>query len=88
MILQTRINHPHWQVNVVVTERLEKAGGKISFLCLSNLSGPSLKTKESNILECWRRFKNVAFLRLTYHVILVQHTHPESSAVLQARVAQ
>ena len=38
-----------------------KAAGKISFLRLSNFSGPSLKTKESNILECWRRFKNVAF---------------------------
>ena len=60
----------------------------ISLLCLSNLSGPSLKTKESNILECWRRFKNVAFLRLTNHVILAQHTHPEISAVLLVRVAQ
>ena len=34
-------------MNVMVTERLGKAGGKISFLCLSNLSAPSLKTKES-----------------------------------------
>ena len=49
----------------------------ISFLCLSNLSHPCLKTKESSILECWRRFKNVVFLRLTYHVILVQHTPQE-----------
>ena len=50
---------------------------KISFLCLSNLSRPRFKTKESSILECWSRFKNVAFLRLAYHVILVQHTPPE-----------
>ena len=74
-------------MNVMVTERLGKAGGKISFLRLINLSNPSFKTKYSNISECWRRFKNVAFLRLTYHVILVQQTHPVSIRWL-ARVAQ
>ena len=41
-------------MNVMVTERLGKAGGKISFLRLINLSDPSFKTKESNISECWR----------------------------------
>ena len=74
-------------MNVMVTERVGKAGGKISFLCLSNLSHPCLKTKESSILQCWRRFKNVVFLRLTYHVILVQHA-TGTDAVLLARVAQ
>ena len=51
-------------MNVMVTERLGKAGGKISFLCLSNLSAQSLKTKERNILECWRRFEKRSFSML------------------------
>ena len=44
-------------MNVVVTERLGKAGGKISFLRLRNLSDPSFKMKESDIYECWIKFK-------------------------------
>ena len=66
----------------------ERRVGKLVFLLLSNLSGQRLKAKESNIIECWCRFKPLAFLRLTYHVILAQHTHSESSAVLLVRVAQ
>ena len=88
LILQTRINHPHWQVNVMVTERLWKVGGKISFLCLINLSGPSLKTKKRNILECWRRSKKLSFFTLD----LSRDTSPTYAsginAVLLARVAQ
>ena len=75
-------------MNVMVTERLGKAGGKISFLCLSNLSRPSLKTKESSILECWRRFKKCSFSTLD----LSRDTSPKhasgTDAVLLARVAQ
>ena len=51
-------------MNVMVMERLEKAGGKISFLRLSHLSDPSLKTKESNISKGWRRFKKRSFFTL------------------------
>ena len=64
-------------MNVMVTERLGKAGGKISFLCLINLSGPSLKTKKRNILECWRRFKKRSFSTLDLSRDIVQHAHPE-----------
>ena len=46
-----------------------KANGKIVFLRLWNLSGQRLKTKESNIPECWRRFKPLAFYACFYHVI-------------------
>ena len=75
-------------MNVMVTKRLGKAGGKISFLCLSNLSDPSFKTKESSILECWCRFKKRSLSTLD----LSRDTSPThasgTDAVLLARVAQ
>ena len=70
-------------VFMLVTERLRNAGGKISFLCLSNLPGPSLKTKVSNILECWRRVKKRSFFTLD----LSRDTSPTHSSGIQCRFA-
>ena len=52
------------EVDVMITERLGKVGGKYIWVCLCNISGQRLKTKERNIPECSRRFKHLAFLRL------------------------
>ena len=73
--------------SVTRTETAFKANNCI-FLSLCYLSSQRLKTKESNIPECWRRFKLLAFSSWSYQVILAQNMHPKSNAVLLVWVAQ
>ena len=65
-----------------------KAGEKYIFVSFCNLSGQRLETKEWNIPECSRRFKQLAFLRLTLSRDLVEIHVRKNCAVLPVWVAQ